>query len=82
MTTLSSAELGEARDTLTRIYHAAGIGVQWKTVEADFTVFVISRPPPAERISRFVVGYVPSTSQALPSRICPRGSHQGQVERG
>ena len=46
MTTLSPAALAEARATLTQIYHAAGIGVQWKTVGADFTVFVISTPLP------------------------------------
>ena len=60
MTTYSPAALAEARETLTQIYHAAGIGVQWKTVEADFTVFVISRLPPAVRVSRFALGYVPS----------------------
>ena len=60
MTTLSPAVLAEARETLTQIYHAAGIGVQWKTVGADFTVFVISRPPPAVPVSRFALGYVPS----------------------
>ena len=32
MTTLSPAVLAKARETLTQIYHAAGIGVQWKTV--------------------------------------------------
>ena len=51
MTTLSPAVLAEARETLTQIYHAAGIGVQWKTIGADFTVFVISRPPPAVHFS-------------------------------
>jgi hypothetical protein len=60
MTTLSPRVLAEARKTLTRIYHAAGIGVQWKTVEPDFTVFVISTPPPAVRVSGFALGYVPS----------------------
>ena len=60
MTTLSPAVLAEARQTLTQIYHAAGIGVQWKTIGADFTVFVISRPPPAVRLSSFALGYVPS----------------------
>ena len=61
-TTLSPAVLAEARATLTQIYHAAGIGVQWKTVGADFTVFVISRPPPAVRVSSFALGYVPSNN--------------------
>ena len=60
MTTLSTAVLTEARETLTQIYHAAGIGVQWKTDGADVTVFVISRPPPAVRLSSFALGYVPS----------------------
>jgi hypothetical protein len=58
---LSPAVLAEARETLTQIYHVAGIGVQWKTVGADFTVFVISRPPPAVQVSRFALGYVPSS---------------------
>lgn len=62
MTTLSPAVLAEARETLTQIYHAAGIGVQWKTVGADFTVFVISRPPPTVRVSSFALGYVPSNN--------------------
>ncbi len=60
MTTLSPAVLAEARETLTQIYHAAGIGVQWKTVGADFTVFVISRPPHAVQVSSFALGYVPN----------------------
>ena len=50
--------LDRARETLTQIYHAAGIGVQWKTVGADFTVFVISRLPPAGPLSSFALGYV------------------------
>ena len=60
MTTLSPAALAEAKETLTQIYHAAGIGVQWKSVEADFTVIVMSRLPPAVRVSRLALGYVPS----------------------
>jgi len=60
MTTLSPAVLAEARQALTQIYHAAGIGVQWKTVGADFTVFVMSRPHPGARVSSFALGYVPS----------------------
>jgi hypothetical protein len=75
MTTLSPAVLAEARQTLTQINHAAGIGVQWKAVGADFTVFVISRPPPAVRISSFALGCVPSNNAKRASSICPRGSH-------
>ena len=60
MTTLSPTVLAEARETLTKYHYVAGIDVQWKTVGADFTVFVISRPPHAVRVSRFALGYVPS----------------------
>ena len=59
MTTLTPAVLAEAKETLTQIYRAAGIGVQWKTVGTDFRVYVISRPPPAVRVSGFALGYVP-----------------------
>ena len=59
MTTLAPAVLAEARETVTQIYRAAGIGVQWKTVGADFGVYVMSRPPQAARVSRFALGYVP-----------------------
>ena len=59
MTMLAPAVLAEARETLTQIYRAAGIDVQWKTVPAtDFTVYV--HIPAASG----------STSVELRTRIC------------
>ena len=80
---LSPAVLAEARQTLTQIYHAAGIGVQWKTNGADFTVFVISRPPPSVRVSSFALGY-PTTwlTGNRPAAVLQDSSTTSSVARG
>jgi len=60
MAKISVTVLEEAKLTLTLIYQAAGIHVQWNTATADFTA--ILRPPPhpeAMRNSRFALGYAP-----------------------
>ena len=57
MAKISVTVLEEAKLTLTLIYQAAGIHVQWNTATADFTA--ILRPPPhpeAMRNSRFALG--------------------------
>ena len=57
---VSTAVLAEAKETLTRIYQAAGIRVEWNTTGAGFTV-ILRRPPhpDAVRDSVFALGYAP-----------------------
>ena len=67
MTTLSPAVLAEARQTLTQIDHAAGIGVQWKTPMQTYSLRRYPWPPRR-------------TTLQLRSRICAerhakRGRH-------
>ncbi len=59
---VSTAVLAEARETLTRIYRAAGIRVEWNTTAADVTIIVRRPPhPDAVRDSAFALGYAPGT---------------------
>ena len=60
MAEVSTAVLAEAKETLTRIYQAAGIRVEWNTTGADFTIIVRRPPhPDAVRDSAFALGYAP-----------------------
>ena len=63
MAKVSTGVLEEGKATLTRIYQAAGIRVQWSTAGADFIVTIRFPPhPEAVRNSRFALGYAPHDS--------------------
>ena len=63
MAKVSTAVLEEGKETLTRIYRAAGIRVQWSTAGADFIVTIRFPPhPEAVRNSRYALGYAPHDS--------------------
>jgi hypothetical protein len=59
---VNTVVLEKAKETLTRIYDAAGIQVRWNAKAADFTIIVKPPPHPAEvHNSMFVLGYAPGT---------------------
>ena len=59
---VSAMVLADAKETLTRIYRAAGIRVEWNTAGAALTIVVRAPPHPAAvRDSPFALGYAPRT---------------------
>jgi len=63
MARIPATVLDEGKETLRRIYHAAGIRVEWNTTGAHFTVIIRSPPhPEALRNSRSALGYAPGSS--------------------